>query len=236
MRPSGVKRDMGLMNGMFGAVESAVGGAYQSVKDGMEWAAKLSPAELRKLSNARMSDLILKEIARARERAANLEKKYPSATKRELAQRLIDEKKGLAGMVGGISGVFGLASVPADLVVMVWLQINLLVDVATLYKVNLKTERARQELLDLFGYANGVGPLQRAGPKVVGTVAGKLLEKGGMHLFGRAVPLVAAPITAYLNNRHIQDVGESAVKYYEGFHKAQQKTRERKTRRASGQA
>jgi hypothetical protein len=146
----------------------------------------------------------------------------------------IDDKKSLAGMVGGVSGVFGLASVPADLIVMTWLQIGLLVDVATVYKVNLKSERSRQELLDLFGYANGVGPLQRAGPKVLGTVAGKLLEKGGQHLFGRAIPLVAAPVTAYLNNRHIQDVGEQAVNFYEGFTKAQQKTRERRTKKAAG--
>lgn len=228
---------MGLVDGIFGAVESAVGGAYSTMKEGVEWATRLSPAELRKLSNARLSDVILKELAKSRERVTALEKKYPSASRRELAQRMIDDKKSLAGMVGGVSGVFGLASVPADLLVMVWLQLGLLVDIATVYKVNLKTERARQELLDLFGYANGVGPLQRAGPKVLGTVAGKVLEKGGMRVFGRAVPLVAAPITAYLNNRHIQDVGESAVKYYEGFGKAQQKTRERtKARRASGGA
>ena len=47
-------------------------------------------------------------------------------------------------MAGGISGVFGLVSIPADLVVMAWLQVILLVDIATLFKANLKTERARK--------------------------------------------------------------------------------------------
>ncbi len=186
---------------------------------------KLTPAELKRLAGARMSDLVLQEVARAKVRVAALEKRYPSASPRELAQRLIDEKKGLAGMVGGISGVFGLISLPADMVFMAWLQLVLLVDVATLYKVNLKSERTRGELLDLFGYANGLGPLHRASPKVLGRVVGKILEKGGLGSLGKAVPLVAAPIAAYLNNQHIQSVGDQAVRFYEGFDKAHAKAK-----------
>ncbi len=186
---------------------------------------KLTPAELKRLAGARMSDLVAQEVSRSRKRVADLEKRYPSATPRELAQRLIDEKKGLAGMVGGISGVFGLISLPADMVFMAWLQLVLLVDVATLYKVNLKSERIRGELLDLLGYANGMGPLHRAGPKVLGRVVGKMLEKGGLGSLGRAVPLVAAPITAYINNQHIQSVGDQAVRFYEGFDKAHAKAK-----------
>lgn len=192
----------------------------------------LSPSELRKLADQRLSDIVLAESGQARERVREVERRYPSAGPREKAQRLIDEKKSMAGMVGGVSGVFGLASIPADLLVMAWLQIVLLVDIATVYKVNLKSERARNELLDLFGYANGIGPVQRSGPKVLGKVAGKLLEKGGLATLGRAVPLVAAPITAYLNNQHIQEVGEEAVLFYEGFAKAREKSR----KRASGEA
>ena len=36
-----------------------------------------------------------------------------------------------------------------------------------------------------------------------------------------ALPLVAAPITADLNNQHIQHLGDEAVRFYEGFGKAQ---------------
>lgn len=186
---------------------------------------KLTPAELKRLAGTKLSDLVLQEVSRAKVRVAAMEKRYPSASPRELAQRLIDEKKGLAGMVGGISGVFGLISLPADMVFMAWLQLVLLVDVATLYKVNLKSERVRGELLDLFGYANGLGPLHRASPKVLGRVAAKILEKGGLGSLGKAVPLVAAPITAYLNNQHIQSVGEQAVRFYEGFDKAHAKAK-----------
>lgn len=200
---------------------------YDSLFEHFSSFKKLSPAELKKLAGARLSDLVLQEIARSRTRVAELEKRFPSAAPKELAQHLIDGKKALAGMAGGVSGVFGLISVPADLVFMSWLQIILLVDLATLYKVNLKSERTRGELLDLFGYANGLGPLQRSSPKVLGGLAAKILAKGGLPTLGRAMPLVAAPITAYLNNQHIQSVGDQAVRFYEGFDKAHAKARSR---------
>lgn len=200
---------------------------YDSFRERLAGFKPPSPAELKKLAGAKLSDVVLQEIARSRIRVDELQKRYPSASLKELAQHLIDGKKALAGMAGGVSGVFGLISVPADLLFMSWLQIILLVDVATVYKVNLKSERARGELLDLFGYANGLGPLQRSSPKLLGGLAARLLVKGGLPTLGRALPLVAAPITAYLNNQHIQAVGEQAVRFYEGFDKAHAKARSR---------
>ena len=188
---------------------------------------RFSPANLKKLLNTRFNDIILKELARSKERVSDMEKRYPSADQREKAQRLIDGKKAIASTVGGVSGVFGLVSVPTDLLVMTYLQVVLLVDIATLYRANLKGDRGRTELLDVLGYANGVGPFQRAGPKMLGTIAEKLLTKGWLKTIGRAMPLVAAPITAYLNNQHIQAVGEEAVRFYEGFSKAQRKSERR---------
>lgn len=183
----------------------------------------LTPKELKRLANQRASTLIENELPRSRARIAELEKRYPSAKPRELAQRLIDDKKSVAGMVGGISGVFGIFSVPADLLVMVWLEMVLLTDIATLYKLNLKTAHARNELLDLFGESNGVGPFTRSTPRALGTIAGFLLARGGLTTFGRALPLVAAPVSAYLNNRHVQSVGEAAIHHFEGFDKARKK-------------
>jgi uncharacterized protein (DUF697 family) len=191
------------------------------------WTPKLSPAALKKLAGQRLNDVVVREIPRARKRVEELERSYPSAEKRELGQRLVDSKKNVAGMVGGVSGIFGLASVPADLLVMTWLQLALLVDLATLFKVNLKSEQSRQELFDIFGYANGIGPVTRAGPKVLGKLVGTLLQRGGLETLGRAMPLVAAPVTAYLNNQHIQAVGEEALRRYQSFGKAQAKTKAR---------
>jgi hypothetical protein len=112
---------------------------------------------------------------------------------------------------------------------MVYLQLSLLTEVATVFKMPLKSERERQELIDLLGYANGIGPIQRASPRVLGSVAALLLAKGGLTSLSRAMPLVAAPISAYLNNQHIQQVGDSAVRHYDGWVHAHEKSQ-----RASG--
>ncbi|ATB43936.1 hypothetical protein CYFUS_009417 [Cystobacter fuscus] len=186
---------------------------------------KLTPAELKKLADTKLTDLVQQEIPRARKRVLELEQRYPSAGVRERAQRLIDEKKHVASMTGGIFGVFGLVGLPMDLTVMAWLQLTLLVDVATLYKVNIKGTHALNELLELYGYTTGVGTVRRSGPRVLGSVAEVLLKKGGMQTLGKAMPLVAVPVTAYLNHKHIQMVGDNAVRFYEGFHKAHAKTR-----------
>src|SRR5262249_42993972 len=98
----------------------------------------LTPAELKKLAGTKRSDLVEQELPRSRKRVLEMEQRYPSAPMRERAQRLIDEKKHVASMSGGITGVFGLVGLPFDLTVMAWLQLTLLVDMATLYKVNLK--------------------------------------------------------------------------------------------------
>lgn len=186
---------------------------------------KLSPRQLKKLGNEKLSELIEQEAIRARARVDELQQRYPSAGPRELSQRLIDSKKSIASMVGGVSGVFGVVTVPLDLVGMVYLQLALLTEVATVYKKPLKSERERTELLDLFGYANGIGPVQRASPRVLGSLAGLLLAKGGLKSISKAMPLVAAPISAYLNNQHIQQVGDSAVRHFDGWGHAHEKTK-----------
>lgn len=201
---------------------------FRPLTDRLQWMAALRPSSLKRLANARVSELVAKETRRSRKRLEELVRRYPSASPRELAQRLIDEKKGLAGMLGGVSGVFGLASLPADLLMMVWLELVLFVDIAGVYKANLQSARARSELLDLYGYATGIGPMARSGPKVVGKLAATLLAKGGLGTLGRAIPLVAAPVSAYLNSEHLQRMGEEAILFYEGFGKVG------KRRKASG--
>src|SRR5687768_6594059 len=96
---------------------------YDPVLDQLKVLKALTPTNLKKLADERMGDVVLRELARSRGRVDDLQQRYPSAGPRELAQRLIDGKKGIAGMVGGVSGVFGIISVPADLLVMVWLQV-----------------------------------------------------------------------------------------------------------------
>ncbi len=186
---------------------------------------KLSVKELRSLANERMVDLIDKEAVRARARVEELMQRYPTAGPRELSQHLIDSRKSLASIVGGVTGVFGAVTVPLDLAGMLYIQLALLTDVATAFKQPLKSEREKQELIDLLGYTNGVGPLQRSAPRVLGSVAAAVLAKGGMSTLSRAVPVVAAPISAFLNHRHIQKVGDAAVRHFDGWQHAHEKSK-----------
>ncbi len=186
---------------------------------------QLSVKSLKKLSNERLGDFIEKEAVRARGRIDELQQRYPTAGPRELSQRLIDSKKNVASMMGGITGVFGAVTVPVDLMGMVYLQLALMTEVATVFKLSLKSERERQELVDLFGYANGIGPVRRASPRVLGSLATMLLARGGLSTLSRAMPLVAAPISAYLNHQHIQQVGEAAVRHYDGWEKTSEKSK-----------
>ena len=206
-------------------------GFFDPLLEQMKAVRQLSPSNLKRLGTTQLSDLIEKEAVRARVKVDELQQRYPTAGPRELSQRLIDSKKSLASMVGGMTGVFGAVTVPLDLIGMVYLQLSLLTEVATVFKLSLKSERERQELIDLLGYSNGIGPLQRSGPKVVGSVASILLAQGGLKVLSRAMPLVAAPISAYLNNQHIQQVGESAVRHYDGWVHAHEKSQ-----KATGQS
>lgn len=191
-----------------------------------EWLRRLTPSGLKQLADERITDIVVREVPRSRARVTELEKRYPSVPRRELAQRLIDEKKSTAGMIGGITGIFGVLAVPPDLLIMAYLELTLLVDVATVYKVNLKSERSRDELLDLFGESHGMGPLTRSAPRALGTFVGLALAQGGLRTVGRTVPLVAAPIAAWMNNKHVQRVGDAAIRHYEGFRKARRKALE----------
>jgi hypothetical protein len=199
---------------------------FDPLKERLKPLGALRPKELRRLSNERLTVLIEQEARRAKDRVDELQRTYPSAGTREIAQRLVDQKKQLASMIGGVTGIFGAVTVPLDLVGMAYLELSLLVDVAHVFKLNLRSDAAKQELLDLFGYANGIGPTQRSSPKVLGSLAAMMLRRGGLSTLGRAMPLVAAPISAYLNNQHIQKIGEAAVRHYDGLAKAHAKAQQ----------
>jgi hypothetical protein len=168
-------------------------------------------------AQTRISALYLGEIGRARRRVDELRDKYPSAAASELVQRLIDAKKSWASAGGALSGLFGWVTLPADFAFVTALQLSLIMEVATVHRVNLKSDRARAEVLEVLGYSNGADALNvsaRSAPKVLAQVARRLFAKGGFETLGRAVPVVAAPLSALLNNRDIQRAGEAAARFY----------------------
>jgi hypothetical protein len=169
------------------------------------------------VAKERLWDVYVGEIARCRKRVDEVREKYPSANVGELAQRLTDTKKTWASTGGAISGLFGLALVPADLMFVTVLQLTLIMEIALLHKVNLKSDRARDEIFEVLGYSNGADTVNlagRAGPKLLARIAEKALTKRGLAQIGRAVPVIASPVVAYLNNRDLQRAGEAAVRFY----------------------
>jgi hypothetical protein len=163
-------------------------------------------------------DWLLTEIGKARLKLAELERKHPGATKEELGQRLIDTKKNIASTGGAVAGLFGLAAIPADLALVAYLELALVVELAVLFGVNLKTQTGKDELLEVLGFEQGsLGPIYRAAPLIAGKLSTALLAKLGRQALGRAVPVVAVPLTAYINNRDIQKVGEGAIRTFGKF-------------------
>ncbi len=157
------------------------------------------------------------EIGRCRARVDGVKQKYPSALTLELAQRLTDTKKSWASMGGAVSGLFGIALIPADLAFVTVLQLTLIMEIALVHKINLKSERAREEIFEVLGYSNGADTVNlgsRAGPKVLARIAEKILAKRGLSQLGRAVPVLASPLVAWLNNRDLQRAGEAALRFY----------------------
>ena len=177
----------------------------------------------------RLWRIYVQEIGRCRRRVDEVRQRYPSASAQELSQRLTDTKKTWASTGGAISGLFGLALVPADLMFVTVLQLTLIMEIALLHKVNLKSERAREEVFDVLGYSNGADTVNlagRAGPKVVARVAEKVLTKRGLAQLGRAVPVLASPVVAYLNNRDLQRAGEAALRFYGTIRSLPRRTRD----------
>ena len=169
------------------------------------------------LARERLGQLYLEEIVRCRKRVDDLRERYPSATDHEVAQRLTDTKKTWASTGGVISGLFGLIALPADLAFVTVLQLSLIMEIALLHRVNLKSDRARDEVLEVLGYSNGADTVNlagRAGPKLAARIAERVLTKRGLVQLGRAVPVVAAPVVAWLNNRDLQRAGDAALRFY----------------------
>jgi hypothetical protein len=170
---------------------------------------------IRQIAEERFEVWVLSEVGRSRDRVRDLRTQFPSASEQELATRLIEAKKKWAATGGALSGLFGLVSLPADLAIVAYLQMSLIVDLAVLCGRNVKSVRARQEILEIFTGANStVGVASRASPKATARIAERVLAGRGFRLLGRVFPLVAAPLTAALNNRDLERTGQEAMRYY----------------------
>ncbi len=164
-----------------------------------------------------LEDWLLVQIGRSRARLAELRREHPTATDRELAQRLIDEKKLRAARGGAITGLFGLAAVPADVAFLAYLQLTLAIELAVLHGVNLKSPGGRQELLDLLGWERGVTSLGLLAPALAVRTGKAVVRRSVWKAVGRTVPLLASPLAAWLNHREIQRIGDAALLSFGAF-------------------
>jgi len=170
---------------------------------------------VRELADGGLEKWLLTELPKARARVLALRERWPTDDARALARRLMDDKKKWARAGGAVSGLFGLATLPADLAFVAWLQVALIVEIAVANDRNLKSVRARDEVIDIFVAANGVtGGALRATPKAMGKLAEQVLVRRGMRFLGRLVPIVSAPVSAYLNDRDIERAGLAAIRHY----------------------
>ncbi len=165
-----------------------------------------------------LDEWLLQQVARSRLRIAELERAHPGLDRPQLAQRLIDEKKQVATGGGAVVGMFGLAAIPADLALVAWLQVQLAIELAVLHGVNLKARTGRAELLDVLGFRESdLASVLRAVPLVTGRVSAAFFRRLGWRTVGRAVPVLAAPITAFVNGRDIQRIGDEAMRRFGTF-------------------
>jgi hypothetical protein len=176
-------------------------------------------------SPSRLDRLYLTELGRARRRVETVRKRFPSADNEELVQHLIDSKKGWAGTGGAISGLFGWLGLPADLALVVALQLSLIIEVAIVHRVNLKSARAKEEVFEVLGYSSGTDARSlaaRSAPWVAARIARALFTR---EAFGRIVPLLAAPLSAHLNARDLQKAGDEALRFYGTIRRLPSRTR-----------
>jgi hypothetical protein len=154
---------------------------------------------------------LLAEIGRARDRLVELRQAHPAAADADLAQRLIDGKKREAARAGAVTGLFGLAAIPADVAMVGYLQVTLAIELAVLYGVNLKAPAGRRQLFDLAGWEHGAGSLALLVPALAARAGQAMLRRSAWKLVGRTVPLFAAPLAAWVNTRELQRWGDAAV-------------------------
>ncbi len=176
-----------------------------------------SARSLRELAFRQVDQVILGEIERARPRLRAVREASPGASRAEMMEALVHRKRSYAGTGGLVSGIFGLVSVPLDLVMVTYLQISVVVDVALLHGVNLKSRSAQREVLEVVARGNGVSPFVRGSTPLLARVALGLLKRRGWPSLGRAMPLLAMPVCAWMNSRDIERVGLAAHRHYEGL-------------------
>lgn len=131
-----------------------------------------------------------------------LQEKYPQASPREIAHRIMMEKAAKAGGIGLASSILpGVAAalLAVDLAATMQLQTEMLYQIAFAYGLDLQDPGRKGELLTIFGLGLG---------------GNRLLKAAGLALL-RNVPFAGAAIAASANATMSYSLGYAACRFYE---------------------
>lgn len=165
-------------------------------------------------ARSRLRTLIKTERRRAQWHIDLIKRAEPYASRDRVAHLILDRWRNVATVEGGLTGAFGLAGVPLNLLLFAYCQFAVVVSIAEAYGVALEGEAGEAALLDVIGRAHGIEDLVRSSPRVLGALARALAIKHGLGTLGRMVPMVAAPISARLNRRELQRTGNEALRRF----------------------
>ncbi|MFM2152269.1 MAG: hypothetical protein RL199_704 [Pseudomonadota bacterium] len=166
---------------------------------------------LERLLDRPLEAWLLRHVARSRTRLAELRRRHPEASVRELAFLLARPSR-LRAAAGGLASSFGgLLALPAEEALGAWLALTVVVDVAVLLDRPLKSERARGHLLEVWSEARGA--LSRT-PSPRGGLPERLLTSRTARFAAGIVPVALAPLRAAMRERDLRCVVETALRAY----------------------
>lgn len=161
-----------------------------------------------------LAELVEQERRRAQFYIDLIRTTEPTASPDRIAAVLLDRWTTVAKVEGGMTGVLGWLGIPLNLLLFTYCQIGVTVGIAEAYGVQLRGEAGEEALVEILGRVHGVPDVLRAGPRVLGALAKALALKYGLGTLGRMVPLVAAPVSARMNQRELRRVGEAAMQRF----------------------
>ncbi len=173
-----------------------------------------SKSSIKENARKRLGELIAQERKRAQLHIRLIRQNEPAASNDRVAQVIVDRWVKIATVEGGITGTIGFAGIPLNFMIFAYMQLAMVVSIAEAYQVLLEGESGEEAVVDVIGRAHGVEDVIRAGPRVLGAIAKALALSRGLSTLGRLIPMVAAPISAKLNEREMSKVGREALRRF----------------------
>ncbi|MGF1511769.1 MAG: hypothetical protein ACFB9M_19915 [Myxococcota bacterium] len=167
-----------------------------------------------KSARRRLGSLIEEETKRAALHIELIKMVEPHASSDRVAQVLLQRWSTVAALEGGFTGAAGLFGIPANAVLFTYCQVAVTVSIAQAYNVRLTGRSGEDAVLDVIGRVHGLDGFRRASPRVLGAMAGRLATRRGFRFLGRWVPLLAAPLSARMNQRDLQRTGWEALRRF----------------------